>query len=187
MRIVNTKKILNLLLVIFLGILIVTQILVLRRERLADSQAAMSVPAGRTIQIPDSAGLLQALPDSFYSPGNSRMVVLRLMYNECKDCRDSVFEGAKRLASRIGDRHICIIAGNYEKDQFLMYRRLYSYHFRNFIQIPERLTMLDTASVSYYFLANRNFPGKADMVFIPGQTNYGLTQWYFNRLDFLFN
>jgi hypothetical protein len=174
-------KPLNILLTGAVVALIVTQVLVIRGR---DAGPARVVGSGRT---PDRERLIGKLPDSLFNPDNPRLVVLRLLYNECKDCRDSVFEGAKRLAARIGKKNLCVVAGHYREGDFLMQKRLYSYDIRNFIAIPGKIAAPDTGENSYYFMVNKNFPGKVEGMFVPDPNNSGRTEEYFDRLAFYFN
>lgn len=174
-------KPLNILLTGAVVALIGTQVLVFRGR---DEGPARVVGSGRT---PVRDTLIGKLPDSLFNPDNPRLVVLRLLYSECKDCRDSVFEGAKRLAARIGKRNLCVVAGHYREDDFLMQKRLYSYDIRNFIDVPGKIEARDTGDNSYYFIVNKNFPGKVEGMFVPDPNNFGLTEEYFDRLAFFFN
>lgn len=185
MKIKNGKKLLNLLLIAAAVALIVTQFLVINghdpRKELSGTQP------GAYGRVSDGDTLLQSLPDSLFDPGNPRLVVLRMQYSECKDCRDSLFEGARRLAARIGKKNFCIIAGRYQENDFLMHKRLYSYDLGNFIAIPGKIAASDTGVDSYYFMVNKNFPGKIKFLFTPDPNNYGPTADYFDKLTFLFN
>jgi len=186
MKIRNGKKILNILLLIFGGALIITQYLILRRSSSRRDQIGAGSPSGTYKPVPDHDTLAQLLPDSLFNRDNSKLIVLRVLYNDCKECRDSIFEGAKRLTSRIGENNLCVVAGNYPEDQFLAYKRLYSYNIRNFIQVSEKIAALDSGS-SYYFMINKKLPGKAGFIFIPDPNNHGRTEVYFDKLAFLFN
>jgi len=187
MRVKNGKKILNILLLIFGGALIITQYLVIRRSGSRADQIRAGSPLSTYKPVPDHDTLIRLLPDSLFNRDNSKLVVLRVMYNDCKECRDSIFEGAKRLAYRIGENNFCVVAGSFREDQFSVYKRLYSYDIRNFIQVPERLAALDSGSLSYYFIINKKLPGKAGFIFIPDPYNHNRTEEYFDKLAFLFN
>ena len=187
MKVRNGKKILNLLLLIFGGALIVMQYLILRHSGAREDQIGAGSPSGTNTPAPDHDSLVKLLPDSLFSRDNSKLVVLRVKYSDCKDCRDSIFEGAKRLAARIGENNLCVVAGNYQDVQFLSYKRLYSYDIRNFIKVPEKIAAFDSGSLSYYFMINKKFPGKVEFIFMPDASDHKNTEEYFDKLTFLFN
>jgi hypothetical protein len=180
------KIVLNLLLIIAVVFLMLTQFQLLQKNKTLKSQVEKVLQSNAPASMPDNDKLLQLIPDSLYN-NNSKLIVLRDLYSECKDCRDSIFEGAIRLASKIGKENLCIVAGNYQEKDFLMYKRLYSYSISKFINFPGKIAQPDTSGLSYYFMINKRLPGQAEFVFFPQNSNKRGIERYFDKLAFLLN
>lgn len=185
MKMPDRKNIFNILLIVAIAALMVSQFLLLQNNNRLKNEAKQIKQEKPAIQLPEAINLAQALPDSLFAANNSRMIVLRIMNSDCKDCRDSLFSGARQLAGKLGKENICIIAGNYREEDFFMYKRLYRYDFDHFIHMPNRLTPIDSTGLSYYFVLNKRAPAEACFVFYPEIENRRSIQNYFNNLNFL--
>jgi hypothetical protein len=104
----------------------------------------------------DSFEVEKNIADTLAKLNRHKLLILRLVKNDCGACIDSTFSNTVRVAKLIGAENVVILLGGYELNNFYKYKRIYQYDLPNFLFAPQSVTDTDDQHLSYYFCVSKN-------------------------------
>ncbi len=93
-----------------------------------------------------------------------KVVVVRLLNNECKECVDSIFSNVVRLSRKIGRENIYLLFGGAMANEFQMFKRLHRYDLDNMYLHIAQVSSNDRLGLSYYFIRSAKEPESTDSI-----------------------
>ncbi|MGC4233601.1 MAG: hypothetical protein QM594_11540 [Niabella sp.] len=169
-------KVVNVFLLLAFSAFLVSQLFVQYNSRQS------TIEPGKSSSPADLYKVSELIADSslFYSDKEEeKLVVLRLVKNQCGACVESALENIKDLSRKLGKDKVAIWAsGSFKEDELVSYQRLFRYDVPKFYQIKSVIDPLDSHNQPYFFYFTRDKFNIMQLVFFPynkslvDRTNY---------------
>jgi hypothetical protein len=104
--------------------------------------------------------------DTLFKRPSDRLIVLRMLKNQCSECRDSIFNNTIKLASTFGKNSVVILFDDsYTYEEYIQFKRIYQYELENLFHISNKVSHLDGLGNSYYFFNSISDPSTAQNLY----------------------